>query len=75
MTQIRHKIAKLFDVYAYCTDSSPQEIVDNQCIQLKRSHKVSESNKRIPKLFMIPKFHKRPNKFYFHNKINFNLLT
>ena len=41
--------------------SSPQEIVDNQCIQLERLHdKVSDSNKRIPNLFKIPKFHKRP---------------
>ena len=40
------------DVYAYCRGSSPQEIVDNQCIQLERLHdKVSDSNKRIPKLF------------------------
>ena len=29
-------------------------------MQLERLHdKVSDSNKRIPKLFMIPKFHKR----------------
>ena len=27
--------------------------------------KVSDSNKRIPKLFMIPKFHKRPYKYRF----------
>ena len=54
------------DVYAYCRDSSPQEIVDNQCMQLERFHdKVSDSNKRIPKLFMIPKFHKRPYKYRF----------
>ena len=47
------------DVYAYCRGSSPQEIVDNQCMQLEQLHDVSDSNKRIPKLFMIPKFHKR----------------
>ena len=55
------------DVYAYCRrrGSSPQEIVDNQCMQLERLHdKVSDSNKRIPKLF-IPKFHKRPYKYRF----------
>ena len=41
------------------------EIVDNQCMQLERLHdKVSDSNKRIPKLF-IPKFHKRPYKYRF----------
>ena len=33
------------DVYAYCKGSSPQEIVDNQCVQLERLHdKVSDSN-------------------------------
>ena len=53
------------DAYTYCRGSSPQEIVDNQCIQLERLHKVSDSNKRIPKLFMIPKFHKRPYKYRF----------
>ena len=54
------------DVYAYCRGSSPQEIVYNQCMQLERLHdKVSDSNKRIPKLFMIPKFHKRPYKYRF----------
>ena len=53
-------------IYAYCRGSSPQEIVDNQCIQLERLHnKVSDSNKRIPKLFMIPKFHKRPYRYRF----------
>ena len=53
-------------VYAYYRGSSPQEIVDNQCIQLERLHdKVSDSNKRIPKLFMMPKFHKRPYKYRF----------
>ena len=54
------------DVYACCNDSSPQEIVNDQCLQLEQLHgKVSESNKRIPKLFMIPKFHKRPYKYRF----------
>ena len=54
------------DVYAYCRGSSPQEIVDNQCMQLEQLHdKVSDSNKRIPKLFMLPKFHKRPYKYRF----------
>ena len=54
------------DVYAYCRGSSSQEIVDTQCIQLERFYdKVSDSNKRIPKLFMIPKFHKRPYKYRF----------
>ena len=53
-------------VYAYYRGSSPQEIVDNQCIQLERLHdKVSDSDKRIPKLFMMPKFHKRPYKYRF----------
>ena len=42
------------------------EIVDNQCLQLERLHdKVSDGNKRIPKLFMIPKFHKRPYEYRF----------
>ena len=51
------------DVYAYCIGSRPQEIVDNQCIQLEQLHdKVSDCNKRTPKLFMIPKFHKIPYK-------------
>ena len=54
------------DVYDYCRGSSPQEIVDNQCMQLERLHdKVSDSNKRFPKLFMISKFHKRPYKYKF----------
>ena len=49
------------DVYLYCIGCSPQEIVDNQCIQLEQLHgKVSHTNKRIPKLLTIPKFHKRP---------------
>ena len=54
------------DVCAYCKGSSPQEIGDNQCIQLEQLHdKVSDSNKRTPKLFMIPKFHTRPYKYRF----------
>ena len=54
------------DVYAYCRGSSPQEIIDNQCILAERLHdEVSDSNKRIPKLFMIPKFHKKPYKYKF----------
>ena len=41
-------------------------VLDDQCMQLERLHdKVSDSNKRIPKLFMIPKFHKRPYKYRF----------
>ena len=33
------------NVYAYCRGSSPQEIEDNQCMQLERLHdKVSDSN-------------------------------
>ena len=48
------------DVYAFCLGSSPQEIVNDQCLHLDRYHsKVAESDKRIPKLFMIPKFHKK----------------
>ena len=47
------------DVYASCIGSSPQEIVDNQFIQLEQLHdKISENNKGNPKLFMIPKFMK-----------------
>ena len=54
------------DVYAYVVNSSPQEVVDNQCHQLSNLHKVVEdNNKKIPKLFMIPKFHKRPYKYRF----------
>ena len=54
------------DVYAYCIGCSPQEVVDNHCLHLAHLHdKVSESNKRIPILCMIPKFHKRPHKYRF----------
>ena len=35
-------------------------------MQLERLHdKVSDNSKRIPKLFMIPKFYKRPSKYRF----------
>ena len=54
------------DVYAFVRDSSPQEIVNNQCQQLENLHRVvSEKNRTIPKLYMIPKFHKRPYKYRF----------
>ena len=54
------------DVYASVTDSSLREVVDNQCQQLEELHgSVSERNRKIPKLFMIPKFHKRPYKYRF----------
>ena len=54
------------DVYAFCLGSSPQEIINDQCLHLDRYHsKVAESDKRIPKLFMIPKFHKKPYKYRF----------
>lgn len=54
------------DVYASIMDSSPQEVLDNQCQQLENIHEsVAENNRKIPKLFMIPKFHKRPYKYRF----------
>ena len=54
------------DVYAYCRNFSPQEVIDDQCAQLEHLHgKDSDSNKRIPKLFMLPKFHKRPYNYRF----------
>ena len=54
------------DVYASVIDSTPQEVVENQCRQLYNLQgAVSENNKKIPKLFMIPKFHKRPYKYRF----------
>ena len=43
-----------------------QEVIDNQCVQVEQFHsRVTVNNKRIPKLFMIPKFHKRPYKYRF----------
>ena len=54
------------NVYAYCIGSSLQEVIDNQCIQLEHLHdKVSESE-RIPKLFLILKFHERPYRYRFN---------
>ena len=54
------------DVYAYCGDFSNQEVIDDQGTQLEHLHgNVSDCNKRIPKLFLIPKIHKRPYKYRF----------
>ena len=42
------------------------EIGDEQCNNLDNFHKrVNDSNKKIPKLFMNTKFHKRPYKYSF----------
>ena len=54
------------DVYTYCENQSVEEIINEQCNNLETLHKkVRESNKNIPKLFMNPKFHKRPYKYRF----------
>ena len=54
------------DVYAYCSDAGLQEVIDSQCVQVEKFHgKVGDKNRIIPKLFMIPKFHKRPYKYRF----------
>ena len=54
------------DVYTYCENLSINETVDEQCNNLERFHKkVNDGNKNIPKLFMNPKFHKRPYKYRF----------
>ena len=54
------------DVYAHVLNSSPQDVVNNQCHQIADLHGVvTENNRKIPKLFMIPKSHKRPYKYRF----------
>ena len=54
------------NVYAYCEHSLIDEIGDEQCNNLDVSHKrVNDSNKKIPKLFMNTKFHKRPYEYRF----------
>ena len=54
------------DVYTYCKNRTVEEIINEQCNNLETVHKkVRESNKNIPKLFMNPKFHKRPYKYRF----------
>ena len=54
------------DVYTYCNNLSVQEVITSQCQQLEQLHKeVKENNKKIPKLYMNPKFHKRPYKYRF----------
>ena len=54
------------DVYTYCENLTIDEIIDEQCNNLERFHKrVDDNNKKIPKLFMNPKFHKRPYKYRF----------
>ena len=53
-------------MYAYCGNCSSQVVIDDQCTQLEHLHsKVSYSNKRLPKMFMLPEFHKRPYKYRF----------
>ena len=53
-------------VYSYCENYSVQDIVDSECERLERFHgEVKANNRKIPKLFMNPKFHKRPYKYRF----------
>ena len=53
-------------VYSYCGNLSVEDIIEEQCISLERIHKkVNVNNRNIPKLFMNPKFHKRPYKYRF----------
>ena len=54
------------DVYTHCENLSVQDIINNQCQQLEQFHKeVKDDNRNIPKLYMNPKFHKRPYKYRF----------
>ena len=54
------------DIYTYCENSTVDDIVEEQSNNLERFHKkVNVNNRNIPKLFMNPKFHKRPYKYRF----------
>ena len=63
---IRNNRVEGNDVYAYCENLTVEEVIEEQSNNLKRIHKeVNVSNRNIPKLFMNPKFHKRPYKYRF----------
>ena len=63
---IRGNIIEGNDVYTYCEHSSVQDIINSQGMQLEQFHRdVKVENRKIPKLFMNPKFHKRPYKYRF----------
>ena len=54
------------EVYVPCNNSSIDDTIEEQCNNIERIHKdVNINNKNIPKLFMNPKFHKRPYKYRF----------
>ena len=63
---IRNNRVEGNDVYTYCENTSMEEIIEEQCDNLERFHKqINVNNRKIPKLFMNPKFHKRPYKYRF----------
>ena len=54
------------EVYRHCNNFSIENKIDEQCNNLEELHKeVNANNRNIPKLFMNPKFHKRPYKYRF----------